>query len=155
MLLNNTTSRKYDLRTRKPFEKGPSKTQFHVTLATANNLLRRPASDGEQEVSGTMASDSEGPHCSYSDMATSRPPSPTMCTVDKIPMPPGHNPGLDRWVGQINVERTSTAALVQPESPIMDTSDSKGDEGLWTTVRCRHTRNSRINKNMNDSIDHN
>ena len=91
----------------------------------------------------------------YSNIAALRPLSPTMCTVDKIPMPPGRNPGLDRWVGQINMKRTSTAALVQPKSPIMDTSDSNGNEGLWTTVRCKRTCNSRINKNMNDSIDHN
>ena len=88
-------------------------------------------------------------------MAALRPLSPTMHTVDKIPIPPGRNPGLDRWVGQINVERTSTTAPVQPKSPIMDTSDSNGDEGLWTTVKCRHTCNSRINKNINDSINHN
>ena len=70
-------------------------------------------------------------------------------------MPPGCNPGLDRWVGQINVERTSTVALVQPKSPIMDTSNSNDDKGLWTIVTCKHMCNSRINKNMNDSIDHN
>ena len=155
MLLNNTTSRKYDLRTRKPLGRGPSQTQFRVISATVNDSPRRPASDSEQEVGGTVASDSEGPRRSYSDVAASRPPSPTMRTVDEIPMPPGRNPGLGRWVGQINVERASTAAPVQPESPIMDTSDSNGDEGLWTTVRRRRTCNSRINKNMNDSIDSN
>ena len=152
MLLNNTTPRKYDLCTHKPFEKGPSKTQFCVISATANDLLCRPASDGKQEVGGAVASDSEGPHHSYSDMATS---SPTMHMVDKIPMPPGRNPGLDRWVGQINVECASTVAPIQPKSPIMDTSDSNSDEGLWTMVRCRRTCNARINENMNDSIDHN
>ena len=155
MLLNNTTSRKYDLRTRKPLGRGPSQTQFRVISATANDSPRRPASDGEQEVGGAVASDSEGPRRSYSDVAASRPPSPTMRTVDEIPMPPGRNPGLDRWVGQIDVERASTAAPVQPESPIMDTSDSNGDEGQWTTVRRRRTRNSRINKNMNNSIESN
>jgi len=112
MLLNNTTSRKYDLRTRKPLGRGPSQTQFRVISAMANDSPRRPASDGEQEVGGAVASDSEGPHRSYSDVAASRPPSPTMRTVDEIPMPPGRNPGLDRWVGQIDVERASTAAPV-------------------------------------------
>ena len=145
------------MRTRKPVGKGPSQTQFHVISASANESPRRPASDGEQElVGGAIGSDSEGPRRSYSDVAASRPPSPTMRTftqrtVDEIPMPPGRNPGLDRRAGEINGERTSTAAPVPAESPIVDTSE---DEYPWTTVMRRRTQSSRIvNKKLNNSID--
>jgi len=157
MLLNNTSSRKYDLRTRKPVGMGPSQTQFRVISATANDPPRRPASDGEQEVGGALGSDSEGPRRSYSDVAASRPPSPTarthtQRTEDEIPIPPGRNPGLSRWVGEINVESAKTATPVQPESPIVDTSESDEDERPWTTVM-RSTRSSRTNKKLNNSIE--
>ena len=148
MSLNITTSRKYDLCTRKPFGMGPSQTQFRVILALVNNSPRRPTSDGEQEVGGIIASDSKGPRRSYSDVAASRPPSPTMCMVDETPIPPGRNPSLNR---EIDDEHASTAAPVPVESPIMDTSESDEDERPWTTVK--HRRSSKINKKLNNSID--
>jgi hypothetical protein len=122
------------------------------------NPPRRPASDGEQEVGGALGSDSEGPRRSYSDMAASRPPSPTarthmQRTEDEIPIPPGRNPGLSRWIGEINVESAKTATPVQPESPIVDTSESDEDERPWTTVMRRRTRSSRTNKKLNNSIE--
>jgi len=153
MSLNITTSRKYDLRTRKPFGMGLSQTQFRVISASVNDSPRRPASDGEQEVGGVIASDSEGPRRSYSDVAASRPPSPTMRTVDETPIPPGRNPGLNRRVGEIDDERASTAAPIPVESPIVDTSESDEDERPWTTVKHRRMRSSKNNKKLNNSID--
>ena len=113
---------------------GLSQMQFCIISAMANDLHCKPASVGEQEVGGVLGSDSKGPCHSYNDMAALRPPSPTthtltQRTVDEIPMPPGCNPGLDRWVGQIDMEHASTGAPIQPESPIIDTSNSNSDEG--------------------------
>jgi hypothetical protein len=152
MSLNITTSRKYDLRTRKPFELGPSQTQYRVITASANNSPRRPASDGEQEVGGMLASDSEEPRRSYSDVAASRPPSPTMRKEDEISIPPGRNPGLDRKAGEVDGERASTAAPVPAENPVVDTSESDND-GPWTTVERKRTRRSKVNKNFINPVD--
>ncbi|KIM42278.1 hypothetical protein M413DRAFT_53029, partial [Hebeloma cylindrosporum] len=78
-----------------------------------------------------IASESEEPRRSYSDVAASRPPSPTART------------------------RGSTAApvAVPVEHPIMDTSGSDGDERPWTTVERNRTRRSKVNKKLNNSID--
>ena len=160
MLLNNTSYRKYDLRTRKPLEKGASQTQFRVISALANESPRRSASDGGQEVGGAIGSDSEGPRRSYSDVVASRPPSPTMRTftqrmVDEIPMPPSCNPSLDEGVGNIDGERSSVAVPVPAEKPIMDSEESIDGEDPWTTIERRRMRSSRprINKKFNKFID--
>jgi len=155
MLLNKSTSRKYDLRTRKPIGMGPSQMQLHVISASANDSPHKSASYGKQEVGSVIGSDSEEPRRSYSDVAASRPPSPTMRMVDEIPMPPGRNHGSDKQAGEIDGERTSTAAPVPAESPIIDMSESDGNEYPWTIVERRRTRSSRsrINKKLYKSID--
>ena len=143
---------KYDLHTHKPIRMGLSQTQSCIILALANNSPHRPTSHGKQEVGGMLGSDSEGPCCSYSDVAALRPPSPTLHTVDEIPIAPHHNYGLDKWA---NDECTSTVAPIPVESSIMDMSRSDGNEHLWTTVehRCMHSSRFRINKKFIKSID--